>query len=104
MYFYSYAQVDQVVALFPYTAQNEDELSFLQGDVLVVVDRDDPAWWRGQLKGQVNNFLPAIKYTSYINFKKIVIFKISSKGRPLPFQLRGSNGQSGCFRRSGSCC
>ena len=44
---------DQVVALFPYTAQNEDELSFLQGDVLIIIDRDDPAWWRGQLKGQV---------------------------------------------------
>jgi hypothetical protein len=49
--------IDQVVALFPYTAQNEDELSFLQGDVLVVVDRDDPAWWRGQLKGQVQNMI-----------------------------------------------
>ena len=48
--------IDQVVALFPYTAQNEDELSFLQGDVLVVVDREDPAWWRGQLKGQVKLF------------------------------------------------
>lgn len=44
---------DQVVALFPYDAQNEDELSFLQGDVLVILDREDPAWWRGQLKGQV---------------------------------------------------
>ncbi len=44
---------DQVVALFPYTAQNEDELSFLQGDVVLVLDREDPAWWRGQLKGQV---------------------------------------------------
>ena len=46
--------IDQVVALFPYTAQNEDELTFLQGDVVVVIDREDPAWWRGQLKGQVN--------------------------------------------------
>lgn len=44
---------DQVVALFPYTALNEDELSFLQGDVIVVVDREDPAWWRGQLRDQV---------------------------------------------------
>ena len=43
-----------MVALFPYTAQNEDELSFLQGDVIHVVDREDPAWWKGELKGQVN--------------------------------------------------
>lgn len=42
-----------MVALFPYTAQNEDELSFLQGDVLIIIDREDPAWWRGELKGQV---------------------------------------------------
>lgn len=52
-----FSMVDQVVALFPYTAQNEDELSFLQGDVLVILDRDDPAWWRGQLKGQVSIML-----------------------------------------------
>ena len=44
---------DQVVALFPYTAQNEDEISFLQGDVVLVLDREDPAWWKGELKGQV---------------------------------------------------
>ena len=44
---------DQVVALFPYTAQNDDELSFLQGDVIRVVDREDAAWWKGQIKGQV---------------------------------------------------
>lgn len=48
--------LDQVVALFPYTAQNEDELSFLQGDVLIILDREDPAWWRGELKGQTGLF------------------------------------------------
>ena len=45
-----------MVALFPYTAQNEDELSFLQGDVIRVVDREDSAWWKGETKGQVNHF------------------------------------------------
>ena len=42
-----------MVALFPYTAQNDDELSFLQGDVVHVIDREDPAWWKGELRGQV---------------------------------------------------
>ena len=52
-YCFLFLLADQVVALFPYTAQNEDELSFLQGDVLIIIDREDPAWWRGELKGQV---------------------------------------------------
>ena len=58
--------VDQVVALFPYTAQNEDELSFLQGDVITVVDRDDPSWWRGQLRDQVNQLI--VNFFLFPNF------------------------------------
>ncbi|GBP65692.1 Intersectin-1 [Eumeta japonica] len=38
----------QVLALYPYTAQNADELSFEKDDIIAVTDRSqDPAWWQG---------------------------------------------------------
>lgn len=72
--FFFFCIADQVVALFPYTAQNEDELSFLQGDVLIIIDREDPAWWRGELKGRV-------LYTEIYmeNFGIFIIFGLSQQ-------------------------
>lgn len=38
----------QVLALYPYSAQNADELSFEKDDIIAVTDRSqDPAWWQG---------------------------------------------------------
>lgn len=39
------------MALYPYKAQNEDELSFEKGDVIVVLSKDEESWWRGELNG-----------------------------------------------------
>lgn len=39
------------MALYPYKAQNEDELSFEKGDVIVVLSKDEDSWWRGELNG-----------------------------------------------------
>ncbi|XP_072946643.1 intersectin-1 [Epargyreus clarus] len=42
--------IDKVIALYPYTAQNADELSFEKDDIIAVTDRSqDPAWWQGTL-------------------------------------------------------
>lgn len=39
----------QVIALYPYVAQNADELSFEKDDIIAVTNRDqDPAWWQGE--------------------------------------------------------
>ncbi|GAB0095526.1 hypothetical protein DMENIID0001_109200 [Sergentomyia squamirostris] len=38
-------------ALYPYKAQNDDELSFEKDDIISVVGRDEPEWWRGELNG-----------------------------------------------------
>ncbi|KZC10712.1 Intersectin-1, partial [Dufourea novaeangliae] len=43
--------VERVMALYPYQAQNEDELSFEKGDVIVVTAKDEAAWWKGELNG-----------------------------------------------------
>ncbi|KAK1128818.1 hypothetical protein K0M31_019963 [Melipona bicolor] len=43
--------VERVMALYPYQAQNEDELSFEKGDVITVLAKDEAEWWKGELNG-----------------------------------------------------
>lgn len=49
--FMSFSLSDKVIALYPYKAQNDDELSFEKDDIISVVGRDEPEWWRGELNG-----------------------------------------------------
>ncbi|XP_062526875.1 intersectin-1 isoform X2 [Bombyx mori] len=59
--------IDKVVALYPYTAQNADELSFEKDDIIAVTDRSqDPAWWQGELRGMVGLF-PSNYVTKLVN-------------------------------------
>ncbi|XP_060909828.1 GRB2-related adapter protein-like [Labrus mixtus] len=46
----------QVRALYSFRAEEKDELSFNVGDVVQVLERPDPAWWRGQLRGKTGLF------------------------------------------------
>ncbi|XP_067141065.1 intersectin-1 isoform X2 [Centruroides vittatus] len=48
--------LDQVVALYPFTAQHEDELTFQKGQVITVHNKEDTAWWRGEINGVVGLF------------------------------------------------
>ncbi|XP_076478469.1 dynamin associated protein 160 isoform X8 [Bombus vancouverensis nearcticus] len=48
--------VERVMALYPYQAQNEDELSFEKGDVITVLAKDEAAWWKGELNGMSGVF------------------------------------------------
>lgn len=54
--FFYFLFIERVVALYPYTAQNEDELSFEKDDIITLIGRDEPAWWRGELKGATGMF------------------------------------------------
>lgn len=45
-----------MIALYPYKAQNDDELSFDKDDIISVVGRDEPEWWRGELNGLTGLF------------------------------------------------
>ncbi|KYM96009.1 SH3 domain-containing kinase-binding protein 1 [Cyphomyrmex costatus] len=44
--------------LFPYEAANEDELTLVEGDKIVILSKDAPdkGWWKGELNGQVGLF------------------------------------------------
>ncbi|XP_028968981.1 SH3 domain-containing kinase-binding protein 1-like [Galendromus occidentalis] len=45
-------------ALYPYDAQNGDELSIKQGDTIVILTKEveDEGWWKGELNGKVGVF------------------------------------------------
>nr|XP_031841629.1 intersectin-1 isoform X3 [Nomia melanderi] len=58
--------VERVMALYPYQAQNEDELSFEKGDVIVVTAKEDTAWWKGELNG-VSGVFPSNYVSSMSN-------------------------------------
>ncbi|ORY79094.1 hypothetical protein BCR37DRAFT_104175 [Protomyces lactucae-debilis] len=50
--------VPTCTALFTFDGQQPDDLSFVKGDVIEILDRtDDPeAWWRGRCQGRVGLF------------------------------------------------
>ncbi|XP_063713098.1 intersectin-1-like isoform X3 [Symsagittifera roscoffensis] len=50
------ADDDRVRAVYAFSAEREDELSFNVGDVISIISRDDPDWWRGELSGRMGLF------------------------------------------------
>lgn len=49
-------QVETVIALYAYAAQNDDELTFQKDAVITVLSRENPDWWSGQLDDQTGVF------------------------------------------------
>ncbi|XP_022081647.1 intersectin-1-like isoform X2 [Acanthaster planci] len=67
----------QVVTLYPYVKQNDDELSFQKGMVINVVSKEDKDWWKGELNGLTGVFpanyvqeLSDAGHTSKVNWTK----------------------------------
>lgn len=58
---------DQCIVLFPYSAQNQDELTLVEGEVITILSRniEDAGWWRGELNGKQGVFPD--------NFVKVII-------------------------------
>ncbi|XP_038655834.1 intersectin-2-like [Scyliorhinus canicula] len=50
--------VCQVIAIYDYIAVNDDELSFSKGQLMNVLNKDDPDWWQGELNG-INGLFPS---------------------------------------------
>ncbi|XP_019392851.1 PREDICTED: intersectin-2 isoform X1 [Crocodylus porosus] len=50
------ASVCQVIAMYDYLANNEDELSFSKGQFINVLSKDDADWWQGELSGMTGLF------------------------------------------------
>ena len=45
-----------VQALFNFTAQDNDELTFQAGDWITVLDKSNANWWKGQVHGCIGIF------------------------------------------------
>nr|XP_014342050.1 PREDICTED: intersectin-1 isoform X2 [Latimeria chalumnae] len=48
--------VCQVIGMYDYMAQNDDELAFAKGQIINVLNKDDPDWWKGELNGLTGLF------------------------------------------------
>nr|2DRK_A Chain A, Myosin heavy chain IB [Acanthamoeba castellanii] len=48
----------QVKALYDYDAQTGDELTFKEGDTIIVHQKDPAGWWEGELNGK-RGWVPA---------------------------------------------
>ncbi|KAF9125270.1 actin organization and endocytosis protein [Mortierella sp. 14UC] len=59
-------------ALFAYAAQNKGELSVERGDIVDILEKPDPQWWKAQMSSTVTGMLPATYLEEYI------------EGQPLP--------------------
>uniref|UniRef100_H3AP46 Intersectin 1 (SH3 domain protein) n=1 Tax=Latimeria chalumnae TaxID=7897 RepID=H3AP46_LATCH len=46
----------QVIGMYDYMAQNDDELAFAKGQIINVLNKDDPDWWKGELNGLTGLF------------------------------------------------
>lgn len=46
------------IALFPYEAKHEDELTLKENDMIIVLSTElpDKGWWKGQLNGKIGVF------------------------------------------------
>ena len=48
--------MEQVVALYNYAAQHDDELTFAKASVINVLEKQDSDWWKGELNGLTGMF------------------------------------------------
>lgn len=48
---------DTAKALYSYTAQKDDELSFTVGDSITVLEMEEEGWWRGRV-GSATGWFP----------------------------------------------
>uniref|UniRef100_A0A3B3IJF9 Osteoclast-stimulating factor 1 n=1 Tax=Oryzias latipes TaxID=8090 RepID=A0A3B3IJF9_ORYLA len=66
------AAVCQVIGMYDYVAQNDDELAFLKGQVITVLNKEDCDWWKGELNGREglfpSNYLPVWHATLQYRF------------------------------------
>ncbi|KAJ3054574.1 Osteoclast-stimulating factor 1 [Rhizophlyctis rosea] len=74
-----------VQAVYPYTAQNPDELTFEEGAVLYVLDKSDPNWWKCR-SGTKEGLVPSNYVGEHTQPLENPLHEASKRGN-LPFAL-----------------
>ncbi|ROL51010.1 Intersectin-2 [Anabarilius grahami] len=46
----------QVIAMYDYKAASKDEMSFQKGQLIIVLNKDNPDWWKGEVAGVIGLF------------------------------------------------
>lgn len=54
----------RVKVAYDYEAQDAEELSFKENDIIIVHKEDPTGWWKGELNGQVLNIIFLIHFRS----------------------------------------
>uniref|UniRef100_A0A8C6LJV8 Rho GTPase activating protein 4 n=1 Tax=Nothobranchius furzeri TaxID=105023 RepID=A0A8C6LJV8_NOTFU len=87
----------EAIAMFDYVARSPAELSFKQGDPLILHSKASPDWWRGEVGG-VKGLIPH-KYISVLEGPDVSgcldRMRVNSDGASLPGRQRGSEGSPG---------
>merc|ERR1719458_1358915 len=67
---------EQCLVLFPYTAQNEDELTLEEGQTIQIISREveDKGWWKGEIDGRTGVFPD--------NFVKLIVEEDKRERKP----------------------
>jgi len=90
-------------ALYDYTALTETELSFKQGDIILIIAKPDDFWWDGDLNGKVgyipSNYVEEIRApqgskgsnSTSNNITTSVGTSTSSSEEPVPTPVRPPN-------------
>ncbi|KAI1287003.1 CD2-associated protein [Halotydeus destructor] len=79
---------EQAKVLYAYEAQNEDELSIKEGEIINIISKEieDQGWWRGELNGKLgvfpDNFVELIKSTPTAQEKPEAPLKVVKPERP----------------------
>ena len=48
--------IGQCIAQYDYEAQAFDELTITPGDIISIIEMDDPGWWKGKLRNKIGVF------------------------------------------------
>ena len=73
---------------FDYEAENDDELSLKEGEIVEVLSQEEEGWWKGSLNGKVGVF-PA----NFVELEKGVVS--IPKAQPAPPPIAPANEEHG---------
>jgi hypothetical protein len=66
-------------AIYEYKAQNSEEIELREGDIVIILDKSDEGWWKGQL-GHAIGFFPS-NYIELISEDEVMKFIQSAEGK-----------------------
>ncbi|KAI2660509.1 Abl interactor 2 [Labeo rohita] len=71
--------LEKVVAIYDYTQDKEDELSFQEGAIIYVIKKNDDGWYEGVMSGTTGLF-PGNYVESIMHYTDIVVFWKAAQG------------------------